>query len=524
MAIIPMLVRNRVGTGFKLGVATVSSMRARQLVTILAGLAALGLSSASNAAAAAAPAGDAHAKWKVIETYCFDCHNTEDWAGSVAFDTMSADNVGQDGKIWEAAIKKLKGGLMPPPGKNQPTKESSAQLISWLETTLDKAQTRPYTGAIPLRRLNRREYANSIRDLIGLDIDPATYLPSDQLVDGFDTNAESLRFTPAFLDQAVSSARTLALYAVGDIKTVPLDTTYGPVPNMILSLAARVAEGSGSQQRYQDGMPFGTRGGMQVEHMFLADGDYLLSIGDMALARTVPNMEFENTMIALLDGKEFYRTTIGGEEDHKGIDQRLDDAVAKINGRLKDIRFHATAGQHKVAVTFLRRSYAEHDDRSASPGHSDDSRGFNPLEGGQQRVPAVHAVYIKGPVKITGMSDSRSRQKIFICKPASASDEPACARRIVENLARKAFRRPVTDQDVAPLMAFYDNSRKGGDSFGRRHPRIGVGHPRESPCSSTVSKPLPMQAAVSLLIWSLPRAWRSSSGAACRMTSCCGWR
>jgi hypothetical protein len=441
-------------------------MRAGQLVTILAGSAALGLSSTSNAAAAAAaPATDQHARWKVVETYCFDCHNTEDWAGGVAFDSMSADNVAQDGKIWESAIKKLKGGLMPPPGKNQPTKEASAQLMSWLETTLDKAQTSAYTGHIPLRRLNRREYANSIRDLLGLNIDAALYLPSDQLVDGFDTNAESLRFTPAFLDQAVSAARTLALYAVGDIKTVPLDTTYGPVPNMILSLAARAAEGSGSQQRYQDGMPFGTRGGMQVEHMFLADGEYLLSIGDMALARTVPNMEFENTMIALLDGKEFYRTNIGGEEDHKGIDQRLDDSVAKINGRLKDIRFTATAGQHKVAVTFLRRSYAEHDDRSASPGHSDDGRGFNPIEGGQQRVPAVNAVYIKGPVKITGMSDSVSRKKIFICKPAGAADEPACARRIVENLAQKAFRRPVTDQDLAPLMGFYDKSRKIGESF-----------------------------------------------------------
>jgi mono/diheme cytochrome c family protein len=440
-------------------------MRTGRFLSILAGVGAVGLAPLSFAAAVAAPSDDAHAKWKLVETFCFDCHNTNDWAGSVAFDTMSPDSIGADGKVWETAIKKLKGGLMPPPGKNQPTKEASAQLISWLETSLDKAQARPYVGDIPLRRLNRREYANSIRDLIGLNIDPATYLPADQLVDGFDTNAESLRFTPAFLDQAVSSARTLALHAVGDIKTVPLDTTYGPVPNMILSLSARVAEGSGNQQRYQDGMPFGTRGGMQVEHMFLADGEYLLSIGDMALGRTVPNMEFENTLIALLDGKEFYRTNIGGEEDHKGIDQRLDDAVAKINGRLKDIRFHATAGQHKVAVTFLRRSYAEHDDRSAAPGHSDDGRGFNPLEGGQQRVPAVHAVYIKGPVKITGMSDSPSRKKIFICKPASASDEPACARRIVNNLAQKAFRRPVTDQELAPLMAFYDKSRRNGDSF-----------------------------------------------------------
>jgi cytochrome c553 len=443
----------------------VSSKCTGWLLSVLAGLATLTISSPSLAADAKPAAGDAHAKWKIIETYCFECHNTDEWAGSVAFDAMSPDSIGQDGKVWEAAIKKLKSGLMPPPGKDQPAKEAKTQLISWLETTLDNAQARPYAGHVPLRRLNRREYANAIRDLLGLKIDAALYLPQDQLVDGFDTDAESLRFTPSFLDQAVSSARTLALHAVGDIKTVPLDTTYGPVPNMILSLAARVAEGSGNQQKYTDGMPFGTRGGMQVEHMFLADGEYLLSIGDMALGRTVPNMEFENTLIALLDGKEIYRTNIGGEEDHKGIDQRLDDSVAKINARLKDIRFHATAGQHKVAVTFLRRSYAEHDDRSASPGHSDDGRGFNPLEGGQQRVPAVHALYIKGPVKITGMSDSPSRQKIFICKPASASEEPACARRIVENLARRAFRRQVTDQDLAPLMGFYEKSRKAGESF-----------------------------------------------------------
>src|SRR5262249_54661946 len=156
---------------------------------------------------AAAPADDAHAKWKIIENYCFDCHNTQEWAGKVAFDAMSPDQIGQDGQVWEAAIKKLKGGMMPPPGKNQPGKEATAQLISWLETSLDKARPRPYVGDIPLRRLNRREYANSIRELIGLDIDPATYLPGDTLVDGFDTNAESLRFTPAFLDQAVSSAR-----------------------------------------------------------------------------------------------------------------------------------------------------------------------------------------------------------------------------------------------------------------------------------------------------------------------------
>jgi hypothetical protein len=439
-------------------------IRSGQVLAFVAGIGAIGLSSSVFAAEAGASAAG-HPQWKMIETYCMDCHNTEDWAGSVAFDAMSVDTIPQEGKVWETAIKKLKGGLMPPPGRDQPSKEATTQLISFLETTLDKAQAKPFAGYIPLRRLNRREYANAVQDLIGLKIDPETYLPTDAVVDGFDTDAASLRVTPAFLDQSVTAARALALYAVGDAKSVPLETTYGPVPNMILSLAARPADGSGNQQKYRDGMPFGTRGGMSVEHVFPADGEYILSIGDMALARTVPNMEFENTVIALLDGKEFWRTVVGGEDDHKGIDQRLDDAVASINGRLKEIRFNATAGQHTVAVTFLRRSYAEHDDRSASPGHSDDSRGFNPLEGGNQRVPAVHAMFIKGPVKITGMSDSESRRKIFICKPASAAEEPACARTIVENLARKAFRRPVTNDDIAPLMGFYERSRKNGTTF-----------------------------------------------------------
>ncbi len=375
------------------------------------------------------PVADAHGQWKLVEDYCFKCHNTEDWAGSVAFDTMSADSIPQEGKVWEAAIKKLKSGLMPPPGQKQPDGKAVKGFVSFLETTLDAAQARPYAGSIPLRRLNRREYANAIRDLIGLKVDGATYLPQDDLKDDFDTNAESLRVTPAFLDQSVSAARSLALQAVGDAKSVALETTYGPVPQHVLSLAARPANASGNQQKYKDGMPFGTRGGMLVDHVFPADGEYMLSIGDMALARTVPNMEFENTVIGLLDGKEFWRTTVGGEEDHKSIDQKLDDGTARINNRLKDIRFHATQGQHTVAVTFLRRSYAEQDDRGASPGHGDDSRGFNVLEGGLQRVPAVHAIFIKGPVKITGMSDSPSRQKIFICKPASATEEPACAAR-----------------------------------------------------------------------------------------------
>ena len=187
---------------------------------------------------------------------------------------------------------------------------------------------------------------------------------------------------------------------------------------MVISLPPSGAAGSGRQQHRLEGMPFGTRGGIIVEHNFPADGEYELTIGDMALAREVPRMEFENTVIALLDGKEFYRTTIGGEADHKAIDQKLDPAVEEINGRLRKIRFKATAGQHKLAITFVHRSFAESDERTRTIA----------LEGGQERIQAAHALQIRGPLSVTGMSESPSRSKIFICQPASAARQKRPAR------------------------------------------------------------------------------------------------
>jgi hypothetical protein len=362
--------------------------------------------------------------------------------------------MGHDAATWEEAVRRLRGHYMPPATAKQPSEAERQQLIAYLESHLDAAAAGAPSdpGKVPLHRLNRREYANSVRDLIGLDIDPAEWLPQDPVKGDFDTDAASLQVTPNFLDQAVAAARALSLEAVGDPKAPPIDTTYGNIANMVISLPQRPTQGAGNQEKYQDGMPFGTRGGMVEEHVFPADGEYVLTIGDMALAREVPKMEFENTVIALLDGKEFFRTNIGGEADHKLIDQKLDDGVATVNSRLRNIRFKATAGQHKIAITFLRRSYAESDERVRP----------NTVDGGQQRVEAVYAFQIKGPTKVTGVSDSPSRKKIFICRPESADQEEPCARKILANLAERAFRRPVTDAEMRPLMAFYAKGRKAG--------------------------------------------------------------
>ncbi|HEY2383814.1 MAG TPA: DUF1592 domain-containing protein [Terriglobia bacterium] len=407
----------------------------------------------------AAQAGPEQGPWGVVQNYCLGCHNSKAKVGGLALDSLSPERVPQDAKTWEAVIRKLRGGLMPPPGAKHPDGQSVVELISWLEKKIDAGATDPQPGRVTMRRLNRREYAYVIRDLLGITIEADKLLPLDDRKGNFDNNAAGLQVSAAFVDQYVAAARDIARQAMGDAETPPVTTTYGDIADMVISLSPKGAPGTGKQQHHIEGMPIGTRGGLSVKHTFPVDGDYELSIGDMALAREVPRMEFENTVVALLDGKEIYRTNIGGEPDHKAIDQRLDPAVEEINSRLKKIKFKATAGQHEVTVTFVHRSFAESDERIRTAA----------LEGGQERIQAVHAFQIKGPLTVTGMSDSASRKNILICKPQPKADEAVCARKIVSNFARRAFRRPVTDEDVSPLMAFYKSGyAQGGFERGIR--------------------------------------------------------
>jgi hypothetical protein len=391
-------------------------------------------------------------------------------SGGLTLSALNLDAPEQSAEVAEKVIRKLRGGLMPPAGAKRPDAHATAEFVSWLEARIDKAATETKPGRVALRRLNRREYGYAIRDLLGLNVDATNWLPEDNVKGSFDNNAEALQVSPNFIDQYIYAARAVALEAIGNPKAPAETTTYGDVANMVISLPPQGAPGTGRQQHRLEGMPFGTRGGFIVEHNFPADGEYELTIGDMALAREVPRMEFENTVIALLDGVEFYRTTIGGDADHKAIDQRLDPAVEEVNARLRKIKFKATQGQHKLAITFVHRSFAESDERVRTIA----------LEGGQERIQAAHALQIRGPLNVTGMSASSSRSKIFICQPDSArasagrapvtnSGELACAQRIVENLARRAFRRPVTADDVNPLMAFYKaGSATGGFEGGVR--------------------------------------------------------
>jgi len=383
------------------------------------------------------------------------CHSDRLKSGGLALSALNLDapeQNAQSAEIAEKVIRKLRGGLMPPAGARRPDAHATAEFVSWLENRIDTASIESHPGRVALRRLNRREYGYAIRDLLGLDIDARAWLPDDNIKGNFDNNAAALQVSPNFVDQYVYAARAVALEAIGDPKAPAETTTYGDVANMVISLPPQGEPGTGRQQHHIEGMPFGTRGGFTVEHNFPVDGEYELTIGDMALAREVPRMEFENTVVALLDGKEFYRTSIGGDADHKAIDQTLDPAVEAINGRLRKIHFNTTQGQHKLTITFVQRSFAESDERIRTIA----------LEGGQERIQAAHALQIRGPLSVTGMSASPSRSKIFICLPKTPREELPCANRIVENLARHAFRRQVTAEDVNPLMAFYKSGAAAG--------------------------------------------------------------
>lgn len=391
-------------------------------------------------------------QWSVIQDYCMGCHNTEDWAGSLAMDLLDPETIPADAETWENAISRLKGGYMPPPGAERPAPAKINALVSWLENTIDEAATRPSVGNVALGRLNRREYEYAIKDLLGLEINAADLLPEDNLVHGFDTNALALQVSPAFIDQYLNAARVVAHNAIGDPRPIPVLETYGSEADMIISLPARGIGtfGVGAQSQHLPGMPFGTRGGMSVVYNFMADGEYELNIGDLALGREVPNLEFEHTIIALLDGEEFYRTQIGGDADSEGIDQEQADGVSRVNNRLKGVRFNATTGQHTVTVTFLKRSFAESDERTP----------VTALEGGQYRIPKVNALQVRGPLQVAGMSDSEPRKRIFVCYPRETAEERSCAGEILTNMAERAFRRPLEQDDIDPLMAFYDASRE----------------------------------------------------------------
>jgi mono/diheme cytochrome c family protein len=402
---------------------------------------------AAQSALAQGVIGSSDASNNLVQEYCVECHNLEDYSGGVAFDLMDLGHIDQEPEIWEEAINKLRGRLMPPAGQPQPAQSEVDALVGYLETSIDTSAQNHHIGHVPIQRLNRTEFATTVKGLIGVDIDAEQILPSEIEVEGFDNIANALGSSPSFLEQYIAATRLVATQAVG----TPLPK-YANVFHELPDRNIGFAGGNSAARNHIDGFPLGTRGGMSFTHFFPADGEYRFNILDIDAGLYPRGMETAATMVILVDGVEVNRVEIGGPED-LAIATR-DGVVGGdvILAKLAGLSANVEVGTHEVIVTFIERSW----------GASNNATGNGRVTG----MPRIGlGVEVEGPYEPRGLSLSESREKIFICQPSELAEERRCAEDIAQNLATKAFRRPVGAEDLEWLMPFYETGRAEEGGF-----------------------------------------------------------
>jgi hypothetical protein len=382
----------------------------------------------------------------LLDQYCVTCHNQRTKTAGLMLDQLDPAHAPANAESWEKVIRKLRGRLMPPAGRPRPEDANIDAFVASLETSIDRAASVvDNPGAVPLHRLNRTEYGNAIRDILDLrDTDVAALLPSDDDSDGFDNVASVLKESPAFIEGYIGAAREAARLAVGDVTAGASASVY------------RMPAGA-IQLSHVDGMPLGTRGGVLVRRYFPLDGEYKFDITLRQYQFYVRGLEFPHTLVVLVDGVKVFERSLGGEADLKAQDQGLAAASAQIQARFKNLRVPVKAGPHAVVVTFIARTFAESDE--VLQGFFRDINVSNNMNG----VPVLEKFEITGPFAATGAGDTPSRRKIFSCRPAGASDETACAKKILAPIARRAFRRPIGDADLVMPMKFFGSGRAKGD-------------------------------------------------------------
>jgi cytochrome c5 len=413
------------------------------------------------------PAGEApafSARRALLDKYCVTCHNQRLRTAGLMLDTVDVQRIGEGADVWEKVVTKLRTGAMPPQGLPRPDRSATAAFTASLETALDEwASAHPNPGRrLPLHRLNRAEYTNAIRDLLALEIDARSLLPTDDSNHGFDNMASVLTVSPVLLERYMSSARHISRLAVGD-------PTIGP------AVASRTY--TADKTLFQDGrmsedLPFGSRGGMAVRHHFPLDGEYVIKI---RLLRNyvdyVRGLAERHQLEVRVDGARIRSFTIGG--DSPGAPAPISyagnisgtqewEAYALSADKGLEVRFKSTAGPKVVAVSFVSTpGEAEGVLQPPQTGYAfavDESRS-SPTGRGE---PAVESVAIDGPYDAARPGDTPSRNRIFVCRPANTRDEDACAKTILSGLARRAYRRPVTDEDLQALLGFYRSGRSEG--------------------------------------------------------------
>src|SRR5262249_12189651 len=408
----------------------------------------------------------------------------QEGASKLTLDDLDVAKVSERPDAWEMVVRKMRAGMMPPANARRPDKATYNGFITWLETELDRG-AQPYMPPPGLHRLNRTEYANVVHDLLDLDIDPAQYLPSDDSTHGFDNIAGALGISSTLVEAYVSAAAKISRLAIGE-PTQPTLVIY------------RTPEDT-SQDYHIEGLPFGTRGGMLVKHVFPSDGEYSVTVtpifGDNMSPTGFGSVPCEKLEI-LLDGARLSLIDWQGSRrfgapqancgDGPPAGQRGRGAAPGAGGRGRGaapgpatggqqgpeaffggrggtpmrVRFKTTAGEHAVGVTFPATNFAPLLDLDRHFTRDTLQTGPTP---GFTFFPHVGTIRIEGPVNATQAKQSPSRDRLFVCRPAAAADDATCARNVVTTVATRAFRHPATNADVQSLMEFYQDGRKQGD-------------------------------------------------------------
>jgi hypothetical protein len=382
----------------------------------------------------------------MLNTYCTGCHNSRAKVGGLVLDGLDLQAAADSAEIWEKALRKLRGHLMPPPGSPQPAQKDVDSFVGWMENTLDTHAKGPKAGHVPIQRLNRTEYVASVKALVGVDLKATDVLPQDGQVDGFDNIAASLTTSPAFLSQYITAARQVAKLAIGNPNPPVSSTKYSIAANSNPDVP----------------LPLGTRGGIGFKHTFPADGEYRITINDLAVGIYASTLENESTLVIMIDGRTVFRQTIGGPEDWQ-LQSKGAKGRAQIMERFSKIPVQAEAGVHDVVVAFIDRSHVVSPHNIADPFFDELTKSCTCAPPGRRNF-LKDGVVVSGPFNPRGVSRTPSRDLILVCDP-KAKGESACSRQITESLAHRAFRRPVTTDEVTRLLQFYETARKGGGSF-----------------------------------------------------------
>jgi hypothetical protein len=390
-----------------------------------------------------------------VNQYCVSCHNgktSNPGNDPVNLESANLDDPIKSAATWERVLRKLSVRAMPPVGMPRPKEEEFVAFTTSLGDSLDRAWAAKSTpGRYVVHRLNRVEYRNAIRDLLALDVDVTSLLPNDGGDFGFDNIATALRTSPLLLDGYVTAAQRISTLAVGDPKASATTSEYSINRNF-------------SQNQRVDGLPLGTRGGTVVTHVFPADGEYKL-FGRLVRGieegyAGVESNDLPHTFVVTVDGAEVYTAEIGGPEDHEVQAKDMNEARALLDARMT-ARVAVTAGPHQIGYTFRERPSQEQDVWQPALR---DSQEIHMIGG----LPKLKVVGIEGPYNVTGVSRTASRDRLFVCRPSAGSgraDEKVCANRIVATLARRAYRRPVSAEDLEAPMSFYSQAREKGLDF-----------------------------------------------------------